>query len=615
MTFMTLPQSPVTSGEAGHLTDHNNIAAGLQALWTAAVEGIIDVTAPPYNAKVDGVTDDTTAIQNALNAASPGQVVWLPPRTAVTSAPLTVPPQVGLSGLHSSHLDTTSASVIKPSASFSGAAVILLVDQSTGGYSIASTQQSIRMLTIDCSNLTGSTIDGIQAQGYVHGVILEDVQILKPPNHGIFSVSNGSGFPYSWRGTRLVVQSSGGYGYAVGGMTDTTWIDCETLGAGKSGWLFAAQPSNTKLIGCRSEYSNWNGYEFSGTWGGSNTGGGGCELIGCSTDGNNRNGVLVTATGDTPLTIIGGHYRRDGANGTAGGGGYAGIQATGSTIPVTITQPQVLTGLANSGSGQTTPGPQYGVAVTSSSSNLTVNGGIVYGNTQAWFDDGTNSNIGRGANLTERVGGQTGYTTAYHGLQATLATPPTWDSGPGSQLYSLIADLLLPEDLGFIAATGLMGEFNSTVALASGTLYIQKTILRVPKTVTNITVDVTSGGNTLTSGQNLAGILGSTGTSLRNTADQSTAWATTGTKTMALTSTITLAPGVYYTAILSVGTTPPTMVRTSPLGGGGGHASFYNASAASSNPRAATLTGQTAIGNVTLSSTSQNSYAIAAFWS
>jgi hypothetical protein len=58
------------------------------------------VTAAPYNAKADGVTDNTTAIQNALNQAGAdgGGIVFLPPGKYKVSGHLTVPTNVELKG-------------------------------------------------------------------------------------------------------------------------------------------------------------------------------------------------------------------------------------------------------------------------------------------------------------------------------------------------------------------------------------------------------------------------------------------------------------------------------------------------------------------------------------
>lgn len=57
-------------------------------------------TAAPYNAKADGVTDNTTAIQNALNQAGAdgGGIVFLPPGKYKVLGHLTVPANVELKG-------------------------------------------------------------------------------------------------------------------------------------------------------------------------------------------------------------------------------------------------------------------------------------------------------------------------------------------------------------------------------------------------------------------------------------------------------------------------------------------------------------------------------------
>jgi len=54
--------------------------------------GVIDVTRAPYNARGDGVTDDTAAIQRALNDyPNAGAIIYLPPGTYLISDTLTWP--------------------------------------------------------------------------------------------------------------------------------------------------------------------------------------------------------------------------------------------------------------------------------------------------------------------------------------------------------------------------------------------------------------------------------------------------------------------------------------------------------------------------------------------
>jgi len=52
----------------------------------------------PYNAKGDGVTDDTAAIQAAINACQPDQVVYIPTGTYKISSPLSCSKSIILRG-------------------------------------------------------------------------------------------------------------------------------------------------------------------------------------------------------------------------------------------------------------------------------------------------------------------------------------------------------------------------------------------------------------------------------------------------------------------------------------------------------------------------------------
>lgn len=93
---------------------------------------------------------------------------------------------------------------------------------------------------------------------------------------------------------------------------------------------------------------------------------------------------------------------------------------------------------------------------------------------------------------------------------------------------------------------------------AQGDAYFALLPIRQPCTITNIIMDVTVAGATLTSGQCLAGLFDSTGHLLSATADQHTAWQSTGLKTMALTTPQVVLPGLYYVGYFWNGTTGPT---------------------------------------------------------
>lgn len=102
----------------------------------------------------------------------------------------------------------------------------------------------------------------------------------------------------------------------------------------------------------------------------------------------------------------------------------------------------------------------------------------------------------------------------------------------------------------------------SSSILTAGTVTMSQVTLPAPATLSTITVGVFVAGSGLTAAQNFAAIYNSAGTRVAVTADQSTAWATVGEKNMALTSSYNAPAGVYYLAVVSNGTTPPTLFRT-----------------------------------------------------
>lgn len=375
--------------------------------YADAVTGWLNVK--NYGAKGDGTTNDASAINAALTACPAGGVVYLPPGTYAVAAPLTIPPQVTLLGNHGAHIDTLTNPTIKPLASFSGAAVLLMVDQATGGYAGQSMEQRIEKVSVDCSALTGTTIDGIQAQGYVHGVYLTDVHIYGAPSHGIATVSNGSGGAYSWRGTRVHIRSSVGIGLSVS-MTDSTWTDCESIGAGSHGW-YVGGGANSVFIGCRSEWSNNDGFNL-GASTGTGQGSGGPTFIGCTTDRNKQNGFSIPSSGNGPINISGCTLRRDGYGSASSS--YAAINVNGATAPVLINGVTVYPGTNDDGTGINSP--QYGLSVTGSTM-VSYGDSFFHAATAGFIDGGGNTTVRRGVNVLERTGTTASPVSVSRGIQ------------------------------------------------------------------------------------------------------------------------------------------------------------------------------------------------------
>lgn len=150
----------------------------------------------------------------------------------------------------------------------------------------------------------------------------------------------------------------------------------------------------------------------------------------------------------------------------------------------------------------------------------------------------------------------------------------------------------VPSDHGWISwnyDAALQNTFN--IALTAGDIYLALLPIRKTCTITNVIVGVVAGSG-LTSGQNFAGLYDSSGNLLSATADQTTNWASTGIKAMALTAPQSVTPGLYYVALLANGTTKPSPFYNSALNGTGGGGTL------ASTPRLAidtTHTGLTAL--------------------
>lgn len=130
-----------------------------------------------------------------------------------------------------------------------------------------------------------------------------------------------------------------------------------------------------------------------------------------------------------------------------------------------------------------------------------------------------------------------------------------------------------PADHGYLTwtydpAVGMAG----LLVPAGGTLNLIKLKLDQSALITNIVMTVVTGGATLTSGQNFALLYSSAGVLLGQTATQHTAWQSSGLKTMALNTPVTVGAGMVYAGFYCVGSTLPNFSRGNQTSAAGGNA-------------------------------------------
>ena len=150
---------------------------------------------------------------------------------------------------------------------------------------------------------------------------------------------------------------------------------------------------------------------------------------------------------------------------------------------------------------------------------------------------------------------------------------------------------------------------NQTPIATAGRMEAVRVKLPFAALVTNVLTYAQAGGSVLTAGQCFAALYSSAGARIGVTADQASAWASTGLKTMALASGSFSCPaGDYYVAFWFNGTTGPAFVRHSVAGGVG----QLNAGTAAPNLLHATAdTGLTTTSPATMGA---QSAAAVAYW-
>lgn len=539
----------------------------------------INVKAAPYNAKGDGSTDDTTAIQAAINAAAAGQVVYFPKGTYIVSSTLTLSAAMGVMYLGSAEDSTT----IKMKTGANLQAVAATAGWLTNTATSSANPLHIRHLTFD-GNTSGQT------SGAGHGIVLQSY--YTNVDFCIFQNTRGDGLRWDsvdFNGTtalgntcvenrihRVQCRSNGGCGINIhdpssntitdGWITDSVVQQCTQdairINAG-AGW---------KVVGSHVYQVGMSGIRLDRAWQsrvlsnyvesfGSSTTSGAYFGIDMANGQVNDTGFGSAITGNTL------YFQGPAGNGGSTIAGIAVQAASGGQAHVTIAGNQLFctgaTGLP-------------AIQLQNQNSTAALYGAVAGNQTSGWAQD--LSQVANGGAMA---------------VTGDVATNLDNTNGPLDQ--------------GFIAWTSDPAGTGSA-GPASGGVRLGRIILRRAATISTVWVSVITAGASLTSGQSFVGLYSASGTRLAVSADQSTSWTSGGVKQISLTASYAAPPGTYYVALLTNGTTPPAFAASGPSANSPANANLtVSTGRALSGP-----SGQTSLpASITMSS---NSFNATSYW-
>lgn len=387
----TLPDPDKEVGDPNPPGDVNNLINGEIAAGT-----YYNVMNADFGGGADpsGDTDSTTAIQDALNAASGGQIVVLPAGFYLYSAPLDIGTSGGLIGL------TGNQSFGDPSADYGvgglalqGAVLVASdtfadADASTGTIVITSPEavqgggQRLQNISLDLSNTPdGNNLHGILVQNNVACITLRDVTVYGGGDaqlggdclHCVASLYS----PPDLLNVAFCHFVGGTGGVTLSGVADSYFTAVESTGNKNYAWNII-NGNNSRWLGCKGETSTAGpGWKFTADSGFTGI----LHLALCTAQSNTQDGFYFTGLGTGTYQLIACSSDGDGTNTGSGGGGYAGIRLS-SFAGI------VLADGFNTRVNSATTSPQYGASMTNSNT-LSISNANLAGETSPLFNGGT----------------------------------------------------------------------------------------------------------------------------------------------------------------------------------------------------------------------------------
>jgi hypothetical protein len=201
--------------------------------------GIFNVTA--YGAKCNGSTDDSTAINNAISAASTagGGQVWFPAATCIANAIITLPSNVYLVGMGRANTILRASPSLAGSSNFVQTANWSICNGNTSNESSCPVEFGIFNMTVDGNMTNRSAGSGFTLA--IHGSLyqMSGDYFEKGPGVTVHAEGQGSAITHLavWTNVKIT-GSTGGDGFDFSGPADSRFNDFVELTATGIGCLF-----------------------------------------------------------------------------------------------------------------------------------------------------------------------------------------------------------------------------------------------------------------------------------------------------------------------------------------------------------------------------------------
>lgn len=393
-----------------------------------------------YGARGDGTTDDTAALNAAIEEASDGEVVLIPAGNYRVSSPVLLRENITVRGSHAPRWSYQGGvpCQIKGLGAFSGSAIVLVTGGIDGG--------RLENISIDAGAVTASSPHGLLIEGLCRDWEVANVAVQSSRSVGVRCAVESAAYPRGIRMSHVAVYNSLGAGFSFINTTDSIFEDLLAVDNGGDG-IYAENPYETSFTDCRSVFNTANGFQIAGNGTTASSDSlGQTTLNNPSTDRNGNTGILIAQEGLGPVQIIAPRLRRDGSV-VASSTSSAGLKVLGTSgaddaADVVVVAGTCTVGVNDGGGGDESP--LFGVRVTNGG-RVTLLGGDYWGVTNGIAVSGTNDYLAAP------------YTAFYNGVRASKAAEAVTVTGPAYTATNVTTDR------SFDANTVLVAELADVV--------------------------------------------------------------------------------------------------------------------------------------------------------